>query len=253
MKKAIVMINPLASIRFILHKLSEYGFASIVISTRDPVSKYCDYYQLDIDELVLSSRNLEEDLNTIRSLMCNYDIVHGWAGSEMIDFQYSELLIHTLFPTTTNDPESSFLRDNKFNMNEKLKEIGLRHIEQELIVKDLPVEDKVSITKRFFDIHQGAVVVKPNTGSSASESVFSPASFVELESYIVNMSSSVDMLIQRKIQGVEYVVDTISWKGEHQLSFSGCYQKTKRMVLLNTSQHIVCLYAERRFNKLTPM
>lgn len=230
----ILSINPTVSNHYFCSKMTECGLHIIALFTHKNFPGYCKevlnskYYYC----LILSGKDLESDIKNIKSYTNISNIICGIIGTE-IDYAYSELLLSYLFPNSSNNPDTSFLRYKKYEMCEKLASFGLPASKQIKINLDNFLEDNLTYISTHFQAQEYPLIIKPNHGSAASVGVEFINSIIDLKNYIVNNNSGLfyhanELIIQENLKGNEYFVDSFSNNNEHQ--FSSVFKYSKEII-----------------------
>jgi len=125
-----------------------------------------------------------------------------------------------------NDPQTSFLRRDKFEMQTALSAKGLRSVRQSRV-------DSVETAREWLLLHDSRpIIVKPAL-SAGSDNVYlchtldESLSAVEEILGATNLLGQInrDALLQEYLEGREWVVDTVSCNGRHVVTNVGRYLK----------------------------
>lgn len=156
------------------------------------------------------------DLNKCKSTIRDKEIDYVIAGGE-----YGVELAEALGPAAknmTNDPRTTSLRRNKFQMNQALRNAGLPAVRQALCDSEECLDD-------FFISTGGEIVVKP-LNSGLNDNVYFCSSIEEARHAFHNTIGKTtifgetikNILLQEYLGGREYMVNTVSRKGVHHVA-----------------------------------
>lgn len=230
MKNTIVVIDPIISSEFLLNRFQEKKIGIIAITTLNLENDYFNYEHLPFSHIIKSSGNVSEDIKKIVSIS-DIKLLAGFYGSEAT-VPYADKLLRKLFPEASNYKNSIF-RYDKFSMNDALKKVGIPSIKQEKIIADLLPDQAIKKTQNFFKENENKIVIKPTSGSAGSVGVYVPNSFEDIVTYFAQddlfLFNDSDFVIQEKLEGVEYYIDSASFQGKHIITTIGRYNK----VLIN--------------------
>ena len=227
MKNAIVVIDPIISSEFLLKRFKEKEIIIIAVNTLKLETDYFNYEHLPFSHTIKSSGNVFEDVRKIQSIP-DVKLLSGFYGSEAT-VSYADKLLRKLFPKTSNYKDS-ILRYDKFSMNDALKNIGIPSIKQERIVTSLLPDRAIKKTQEFFKKNDGNIVIKPTSGSAGSVGVYVPKNSDDIVSYFAQddlfLFNDRDFVVQEKLKGIEYYIDSASFKKQHIITGIGRYEKT---------------------------
>jgi biotin carboxylase len=227
--KAILIIHPMVSPMASHLSWSTSGYKTIAFYL--PTNELVEYITKGVaatnfDVKITATEDFEQDLKLIREHQAQYDIVYGYIGAESA-IPYGEKLLRKLFPQQSNDPATSGWRFSKYEMNERLMECGLPYIKQCRIVE----KQITPAIEKFLQEVPYPLVVKPSFNSAASEGVYFCNTAAEVYACINNISEKgyfgrvSEIIIQEKVIGAEYLVDSFSYAAEHKMSTAFSYEK----------------------------
>lgn len=219
----IIVVHPFTSVEFALVRIKERGYKIITIKTQldkvwiehewSCIKKYSDF-------IFESGGKVETDLNQIQNIIQTNElnivgVMNGFDGSLF----YSDYLANNLLGYSL-DLEYSQLRANKFLVNEKLRQTGVNHI------KSIFIESIDDFKHHFQQISQFKlpIIVKPAANSAARSDVKVIHAFDDMEKHIAALLSKANIfasaakqqvLIQEFIKGDEYIVNSVSYRGQH--------------------------------------
>lgn len=229
MKEAILVIDPYISSEYLVRRLKSLGYSIICLQTvTEKPNDYLGFEPQLFDQYLSSLGSIDQDISAIESLKSEYHIIHGIPGLTAT-LPYAEKILGYLFPHASNNANTALWRSNKYEMNERLNQEGINAIDQLLISSQWSINKQCSMAYQFFDDHQASIVIKPNTGSVGSFGVISPADKSHIKKHFSNNNGYIflqtDYLLQEKITGTEFFIDTVSYQGEHYITAIGKYKK----------------------------
>ncbi len=215
-RKLIILINPFSLHETFCRVLTKANIKLMAVYTQPTHAG--TYFSLDTQFFVINeqlSRDLKNDAERIKQLAKDYEIIDIIPGYET-DLAYAEQVAYAVQPELSNDPKDANLRYIKYDMNEALKHAGLTHIPQILIAagESVPYEVKLNFP----------VIVKPSFQSAGSFGVKTCNDLAEVKSHVMTLQQGsdvfgkkflADVIIQQKIEGTEYLADTVTWYGNH--------------------------------------
>lgn len=207
-KCAVILINPFTSVGYINKYFSGQGMKVVAVYTRKNLKRFG--YVLEAlkninfhKSIYLNRYSIDQDYMDILSSLEGLNIYYVIIGSEIDDYNYSEVLANRLKRELANCPSTSIYRSNKYILNERLKIHRINSIEQYL------AEDY-----RKNNI-EGEVIIKPIQGSSSKKDFQCFSNQDDLMKYIGSLSLKKEHVVQKKIKGQEIIVDCFSYKGVH--------------------------------------
>jgi glutathione synthase/RimK-type ligase-like ATP-grasp enzyme len=218
---AVVLLNPGDRCSHMLDYYKKYNFVPIILRVCQDETKDISN---DIDETIakikLRIKNLvvlndKGQMSTAITLLKKYNVLAIVPYEETII--YGDLLAKKLH-LNGNDPLTSVIRKNKYELNNLLAKKNVRAIKSRLLKK----QDSVATIAKDFKF---PLVMKPTYGSS-SMNVFIISNMNELKdkfnffkkTNIKNKKIFGDIIIQEFIEGLEYVANFISYNGKHILT-----------------------------------
>lgn len=219
--KTIVIINPFSSAAYLSEEFKKYGLPTIALFTtpKDELHAYiAPEENLFNKQIYLGSPTPAAILKELSAYKIAYIVNGNESSTHLTDLVNSEIL-----PFYANDPNSSFLRSNKFCMQEALKKCGLPYIQQKKILID-------KIDRSFLNGVKFPCYCKPVHGM-ATIGAFKASSPNELlknlnetKGHALLLDAS-EYLIQEFIEGDEFIIDTFSYHGNHLVSSVQKYKK----------------------------
>ena len=228
-KRKIVIIECISSSVNYISDIREMGFEPVLMEiwrpakTREAKRKWLDdYYALNgdvIPEIIHAPQNYKD----ILALMKQINPILILPGACHAVYLATKLAADMGLPG--NNPKNLDAMTNKYDMQYALKSAGLRYIDTAKIYK---LEDALQFYRKKGN---KPVIVKLLRGS-ASVGVTLCRSEEDIIAAIENLKGFFDgvdwsgrIIIQEHIDGVEYVIDTISGNGNHRTIFSMKYEK----------------------------
>eukprot|EP00928_Gymnodinium_smaydae_P012421 TRINITY_DN14505_c0_g1_i1.p1 TRINITY_DN14505_c0_g1~~TRINITY_DN14505_c0_g1_i1.p1 ORF type:complete len:483 (-),score=77.82 TRINITY_DN14505_c0_g1_i1:328-1776(-) len=223
---AVVVVDPFSSGKLLLEELELRRIPMIGIRSSDQLAGFWLAQWEQIRERFIFTIDHAGSINETLTLLKGFDLRAVIAGSEP-GVPLAELLGERL-GLPSNKASTSAYRHNKFAMQERLRECGLRAIKQ-LYSSDL--DEMLAFCKQECPF---PVIVKP-AESGGTDGVFWCHSehdvTVAYRSLIgvrnVNGYMNERVLVQEYLQGVEYVVNCVSHKKQHLCTCMWVYKKKK--------------------------
>lgn len=167
-----------------------------------------------------------DTIEETKEVLKEYNIVAIVAGNES-GVPLADKLSHA-YGLKGNGPETTWLRNNKYGMYTALKGAGLRAGETQHVNS----EDDI---RKFWKEFECEKVILKFTESGASVGVKTCPSLQDALDYYKVMKDmpdylgrhGVDILIQEYIDGIEYIVDTVSCNGKHKVTSLWYYIKSE--------------------------
>ena len=224
MKRCILVVDPTSSSEYLVNKANEKDIELIALKTFNINNHYFDYHKLNY-KIITSNGSVIDDIKKIMPYQC----IIGFYGNEN-SVEYADKILTQLFPEASNKMPSKF-RYNKFHMLEQINKYKLPCIKQILLNHQQSMSELINITYDYFCKNNNQMIIKPASGSAGSQGVFSPSSKKEIIDYFQQgdknfLYATGDYLLQQKITGIEYYVDTASYQGKHTIVSIGRYKKT---------------------------
>lgn len=194
----------------------------------------------DFEELF----TLPEDQTVFNTFLASTKIDQVLAASEPGVDLANDLAIRMELPC--HDPASKNARRDKFEMQNCLKQAGIRSIKQGLVKTYSDLQAWMQLVDQKFPIILKPLRSAGTDGVSLISNPFEAQKYFEDSKNSVNVmgESNSEFLAQELINGTEYVVDTISQSGNHQVVALWRYNKIEvdGNILYNTME---LLTAER--------
>lgn len=219
----LLLVNPFASARYLSNRFKEYGVTTVALYTID-LSTVLSYMLppdglFDLQVKIISD-NLEDIIKALGNNKFDYVINCFEASVEL-----SDRLATYYTPQYANDPATSFLRSNKYEMHKRLAIKGLSHIHQVLYDTHDKLPNKITFP----------CFVKP-LAAAASIGASKINNEIELENYFKvstqyknfwqNDNNKDKFLISEYVGAqAEILVDTFSLNGQHYISTIQMYNK----------------------------
>lgn len=212
-KEVIVIVGAYSTGKFLASVFNGYGYQCVHIHPyQDMDRKKMDYTNSSMfikDLLYLN--NLDELLSQLRP----YRVKFAVAGSE-VGVLLTDLINHKLQLPFANSIKLSSARRNKFIMQEVIKNCGIASIPQ------CSSNNLENIIHWINNICNYPVVVKPISSSDAEGVKFciSEEEVVGGFNKILGHKTlygedNISVLVQKKLEGEEYVVNSVSYDGNH--------------------------------------
>lgn len=221
--KAFLLIDPWSTGNLVWEMMEKSGYKVVVVWENKFVRSEKESSE------VLLHEDLEETLFTVKEVMCDkYEFYGVVAGSETA-VPLAEELAH-LLNLPTNLPNKAKARRNKYLMGETLRQSGVRAVKQ-IITKDLEEASKF-VTENLCSGSTFEVIVKPNMGAG-SDDVFLCKTFEDFKNKFNIVNGKINslgllndgVLVQEFLTGTEYVVDSVSKNGNHEICAIWKYDK----------------------------
>lgn len=231
--KAILSINPTASNDYFLQRMQEIGLQVIALFT---TLEFPGYSKSSIKsekyfEMIISGKNIDNDIKLISELNNEVEIIAGIIGTE-VDYDYAEKILYSLFPNISNNPKNSDKRYKKFDMNQAIFLSNIPSVKQILLDDNQKIDIIIQEIKNKFNF-TSPIVLKPNHGSAATVGVQIVNSDNEIESYFLEQRKALfyktnEVVAQEMLVGDEYSVDAFSYEGNHYPASVFRYKKEKQ-------------------------
>jgi len=223
----VIVVDPISSGRVLASKLISRGYLTIAVWTAasqkvEGIGECLVQFSANIYEV---EGNLQATLQQIKNLP--YEVIASMVGCESgveLNDQISESL-----ELKTNGTSMSYCRRDKWAMQERVKEVGLRGIKQTVATSYEDIEGfvtKEGLTKW---------VMKPRR-DAGSNGVYKCENLEEAKTAFDKITGQTtifgeqnpDVLVQEYLEGIEYVVDTVSCDGVHKIV--ALWEDDKRLV-----------------------
>jgi biotin carboxylase len=218
-KSSILIINPLTSGEYCNQRLAELGYAVLNFYAVDHHEEYASAFNNDPFAYKLASKNnIEVDIKNIEAF-CEANqlkLITGFPGREF-NYEYSNLLLATLFPESSNRQATMSFRCNKYHMQEALKQCSLPFIDHVNFAKQNYDESTQKMLTDFLERHQ-KIIIKPESDSALNHGVKIVSDPETMQEYIANYQSgeyaNANILVEKYLSGQEYYIDAASYAGK---------------------------------------
>ena len=231
----IAIINPFSSANYLSESFKQIGIKTIAIYTKNQAELW-DYLAPKPEwfdqQIFLGNEDVDNIIHTLK----NHNISYVINGCE-ISTHITDQIAQKLTPKTSNDPNTSSLRSDKYCMHNSLAINGLAHIKQIKFIIDID-----NITDPRFSTLNYPCFIKPLNASS-SLGALKINSYTALVNYFYSMDQAkfaanlniflqangkITYLIGECIEGEEYFIDTFSYQGKHYIS--SIQQNVKKII-----------------------
>ncbi|MNL15511.1 hypothetical protein D3C87_1365000 [compost metagenome] len=214
MKKLAAIVDAYSTGRFLSAEFEKYGYKMVHVQSMDPILEF-DRGSFEPESFVANiiSKSIAQTASELEGMGVEF-VVAGCESGVLL----ADELVHAL-GLQGNKLEKKEHRRNKYFMQVALRDAGIEYIES-------LQADSVEIAIKWFESRERlAVVVKP-LDSAGSDGVFFCTTAAEISSAFklllnnVNSMGSVNkaLIVQEKICGVQYIVNMVSYEGEHFVS-----------------------------------
>lgn len=222
----ILLVNPFASANYLSESLKKAKIESIALYTvdfNDIENYFCPSPLLFDKQIFLPNIDASQIINKLSLEQFNY-VINGAENSVHL----TDVLTTYFCPQYTNDPSTSHWRSNKIAMHERISELGIKSINQ--------YEVNVNNYRSYSQNMQFPLFIKPLYGAG-SHGAMKLNSADELDLYFLNSENmtliSTDVgeekrhqfVLSECINGIEYLVDSFSKNGTHDISSILKYDK----------------------------
>eukprot|EP00743_Colponemidia_sp_Colp-15_P000476 GILK01000539.1.p1 GENE.GILK01000539.1~~GILK01000539.1.p1 ORF type:complete len:431 (-),score=64.17 GILK01000539.1:199-1491(-) len=222
-QNVLVIVDPFSSGRFLVDLAYEKNIPIVCVKSSNNLAEY--FYAALQPEKYIETIDYNGDIQSLSKSLEKYHVQAVIAGSEP-GVELADELSATLDMPTANESKYSAHRRDKYLMNERIREFGLRAANQS---ECYTAEDAVSWARTY---NKYPVVVKP-TCSLGTDGVFFCNDEREVENACLRVLGKVNpagqvneaVVIQEFLNGTEYVVDTVSHNGEHHVTDVWRYTK----------------------------
>lgn len=229
-RAAVVVVDPYSSGRELIEELlASKVFIIAVQSSQLLAASWLNQLELEKYDACISHQNIERTVDFIKSL--GVEVRAIYPGSEPGVLLAEEL--QCKFPgVPANVEDHTGMRRHKHVMHDRLRQVGLRGIE-EICTGD--VEEALAWI-RDTNLQFPVIVKPPLSGGSdglhfcATTKDVRTAYAAECQKLNVNGAVNTQLLVQEFIDGPEYVVDCISNEGRHLVVGIWKYKKVKNPI-----------------------
>lgn len=211
MKKCAIIVDPLSSGKYLPEEFASRGIECIaVLSNPVPAVVACSYVPSNFKEII----NFDGDVDSLAKRLALHSPICVMVGIEtgldLMDKLAAKLGL------SGNDPATSMMRRDKYQMHATLKKEGIRSIKQRRVASELEATEWIMAHGIW------PVIVKPSN-SAASDNVWICKTLEEAQYAVGEIISSKNVfgemndcaLVQEYLDGREWVVDTVSCNGRH--------------------------------------
>lgn len=214
--KHCIIVDPYISSRDLCVELSKNNIQPIAVLTNVAISETEKSKRFPRD---LFADCIEYQDPDFLNLISKFNIVRVLAGYDAT-VTIADEIAKKYNPQYANNPETSFCRSNKYEMQELIKKAGLNSVNQIKINESLLSEEQ----KKQLSSWKWPLITKP-TNSLASVGVKRNLEMKDLELSIKLLKdfhpplgeAVNEIIIQECLEGDEYFVDTVSLKGFHKV------------------------------------
>ncbi|CAD7925593.1 unnamed protein product [Amoebophrya sp. A120] len=236
MQEVVVVVDPYSSGKYLVQELKDQSWPMVAIQSS---MELAPFWLQQLESQYFVECIVHESLEKTLEQLAKYKVKAVTPGSEPGVF-LSEDLQEGLGLTEVNGSETKMWRRHKFNMQERLREVGVRAIRQ-IYAKDAEeaLEWQVDKNKGLWPI-----IVKPAM-SGGTDGVYwchcpedVKAAF-EAECGKVNVNGELNdcLLAQEFLDGTEYIVDCVSHDSKHVLCGIWQYKKVHDTKTKSISYH----------------
>lgn len=234
----VAFIDPIISPVYLATELRRYSIKTVAIFTLVNLSEeekkirfHPELFDqvLYVDMASIDSNQINEIVHQLKTwgVEC---ILYGYEGS----IAFADKLSQLVCPEFANNPQTSIQRFDKYEMQEALKKANL------------PSVNQIQLTHFITGLENWnfPVILKPN-GGSASIGIKICHSVDEIDYFLkknhptlLHGTTAKSYIMQELLIGEEYIVDTFSLRGEHQVVSVHRYKKTIH------EGYLICRYSE---------
>lgn len=222
-QRIVVIVDPYSSGRYLVHELQHQQWPMVGVQSSQDLA---DFWLSQYDESLFVKTIRHESLEKTVAGLAEFDVEAVLAGSEPGVFLTEDLAKH--FKVKGNDAATKDWRRDKAPMQERLREVGLRAIHQ---IYSSDVDEILKWQKQW---NKWPIIIKPSMSGGTDgvhwchcEEDVRTAHKLECGKMNVNGVTNEKLLAQEYLDGIEYIVDCVSYEGKHVLSGIWVYQKTK--------------------------
>jgi len=225
--KIIVVVDPYSSGRYLVHELQQLRWPMVAVqSSQDLASFWLEQHDPALYLKTIPHESLEKTIAALRE----FDVVGVLAGSEPGVLLSEDL--QEYFKVAGNPAATKHWRRDKHAQQERLREAGVRAVAQ---TYSADVDELLTWQRQW---GTWPIIVKP-TMSGGTDGVYwcydeadvRLAHEKECGKMNVNGCVNEKLLAQEYLDGSEYIVDTVSFKGKHVVSGIWLYKKVKDPIM----------------------
>jgi len=222
-KQVVVIVDPYSSGRFLVSELKSQQWKMVCIQSSQDLADFW-LAQMEPENFVENIRH--QDFDTTMAAIKKYDIAAVLPGSEPGVLLAEDLQEALKLPC--NGASTKAWRRNKYDMQERLREVGIRAVRQ---LYSSEVDETLAWQQQW---GKWPIIVKPSM-SGGTDGVYwchngddiREAFNAECGKLNCNGVVNDKLLGQEYLDGLEYIVDCVSFEGKHVLSGMWVYQKIK--------------------------
>jgi len=221
--EVVVIVDPYSSGQYLVQEFERQLWPMVGVQSSQELA---GFWLAQFDEGQFAASVQHKDLKSTLKQLQEFKVVAVLPGSEP-GVELAEELTGAL-GLPGNDPKTTRCRRHKYHMQERLREMNVRAIRQTFS------NDVDEILKWQAQWGRWPVVIKPaeSGGTDGVYMCFNEAdvrSAVGKELGVLNCNGVVNdkLLVQEYLDGDEYIVNTVSYEGEHVISGILVYQKRK--------------------------
>ena len=212
--RPVVIVHPYSSGATYASAFTAAGIPVVALVEPVPPEVYADSYRpMDFHETIISNGNQSETVAQLKSIDPRCLLAGCESGVEFVDAVSLKVL-----PEFANLRESASARRHKGSMAAAVAQAGLPSIEQICTNDPNAVEDWIELA----GLQNCDLVIKPSKSASTDSVIRLPRGQgwrLKFESMLGRMNRlgirNDDLVVQEYCSGIEFVVDTASWDGQH--------------------------------------
>ena len=215
--KRIAFVDPFSSAQFLAATLQAKKVCPVAIYNQELTPGILEhFYRPQYFDIVCNTSHW--DLATIVNTLRDLHVENIFYGNEF-SVSITDQIANIISPTYANNPKSSAWRWNKYEMDQRIMESGLPHIQQIRVGNKLTHEERKMISDTF----SFPVAVKP-VQAGGTQGYAKCDSLSEVEAHLAEIPEehltlcANTFVVQEFIVGEEYIVNTTSLQGKHWVS-----------------------------------
>mmetsp|Transcript_19940 Transcript_19940/g.32851 ORF Transcript_19940/g.32851 Transcript_19940/m.32851 type:complete len:441 (-) Transcript_19940:80-1402(-) len=224
-ERGIVVVCPFSTGHLLAERVQELGFKLVIMNlpNHDSENEMMNVH-IEGAKVLVASEDTQETIEMLNELP--FQIDHILPGAEN-GVSLADELAHAM-GLRCNPIALSNARRNKYLMGETIRQAGVRSAKQTICTE----WDEVESFLCDWNPDPFKVIVKPNQ-SAGSDDVFLCKSLEEVRAAFNSINGAINeigeinegVLIQEFLEGIEYVVDSVSLDGEHKVVSIWQYDK----------------------------